>query len=145
MRKGWSRLKVLTCARELDEHMIRSLLYIRCRAVALVLSALRDEPHCVRAVAMTMTSPQALSAGAVTVEDDGGLAVPLLADGSGATKTEEECGAEAEGKYWVAADEAERQAVTDCGAEDGRALLFRTYKLRGAILHPYRYLCTHAN
>jgi hypothetical protein len=24
MRKGWSRLKVLTCARELDEHMIRS-------------------------------------------------------------------------------------------------------------------------
>lgn len=95
---------------------------------------------------MTMTSPQALSAGAVTVEDDdSGLAYPLLADGSGATKTEEECGAEAEGKYWVAADEAERQAVTDCGAEDGRALLFRTYKLRGAILHPYRYLCTQAN
>jgi hypothetical protein len=24
MRKGWSRLKVLTCARELDEHMIGS-------------------------------------------------------------------------------------------------------------------------
>jgi hypothetical protein len=124
------------------------------RVVSFYISAVAQwlsfSPHsaaCVRSVAMTMTSPQALSAGAVTVEDDGGLAVPLLADGSGATKTEEECGAEAEGKYWVAADEAERQAVTDCGAEDGRALLFRTYKLRDAILHPYRYLylCTQAN
>lgn len=84
-----------------------------------------------------MTSP-ALAAGTVIVEDGGGLADPLLlADGNnGATKTKE-CGAE--GKYWVAADEAERQAVTDCGAEDGRPLLFKTYKLRGAILHPYRY------
>ena len=74
--------------------------------------------------------------------EDGGLIDPLLAapDGNGATKTTKtkECGAE--GKYWVAADEAERRAVTECGAEDGRRpLLFRTYKLRGAILHPYRY------
>ena len=74
-----------------------------------------------------MASP-ALPTGAVVVED-GGLADPLLAaDGNGATKTKE-CGAE--GKYWVAADEAERRAVTECGAEDGRPLLFRTYKLRG--------------
>jgi len=49
-----------------------------------------------------MASP-ALPTGAVVVED-GGLADPLLAaDGNGATKTKE-CGAE--GKYWVAADEA---------------------------------------
>ena len=75
--------------------------------------------------------------------EDGGLADPLLAaDGNGATKTKE-CGAE--GKYWAAADEAERLAVTECGAEDGRPLLFRTYKLRGAILHPYRYPCAQPN
>lgn len=82
-----------------------------------------------------MASP---ATGAVTAED-GGLADPLLADGEGAAKQ-----SGAEGKYWVAADEAERRAVTDCGAEDGRPLLFRKYKLRGAILYPYRYVRTPA-
>jgi hypothetical protein len=89
-----------------------------------------------------MTSP-ALATGAAVIVEDGGLADPLLADGNGATKTKE-CGAE--GKYWVAADEAERRAVTECGIEDGRPLLFRTYKLRSAILHPYRYVpCAQPN
>jgi hypothetical protein len=78
--------------------------------------------------------------GAVTAavsEGDGHLADPLLAVGPGAIKQE----SGAEGKYWVEAGEAERRAVTECGGEDGRRLLFRTYKLRGAILHPYRYTC----
>ncbi|XP_062188823.1 probable mixed-linked glucan synthase 3 [Phragmites australis] len=80
-----------------------------------------------------MTSP-APAAGAVS-EGDGGLADPLLATGNGTTrKTGAEC------EYWVPADEAERRATNECGGEDGRPLLFRTYKLKGAILHPYRAL-----
>jgi mixed-linked glucan synthase len=39
----------------------------------------------------------------------------------------------------VPADEAERRAASKSGGEDGRPpLLFRTYKLKAAILHPYR-------
>ncbi|CAN6168390.1 unnamed protein product [Urochloa humidicola] len=80
-----------------------------------------------------MASP---ATGAVSV-GDGGLADPLLAVGNGAA-TKQESGVE--GKYWVPADEAERRAAYESGGEDGRPLLFRKYKLKGAILHPYRAL-----
>jgi hypothetical protein len=38
----------------------------------------------------------------------------------------------------VASDKAERRAAKEAGGEDGRALLFRKYKVKGALLHPYR-------
>ncbi|KAL6657841.1 hypothetical protein ACP70R_005621 [Stipagrostis hirtigluma subsp. patula] len=81
-----------------------------------------------------MTSPVPGTAGAGHVAY-GGLADPLLPNGNGAAKK-----AGAEGEYWVAADDAERRAVKECGGEEGRALLFRRYKLKGTILHPYRAL-----
>ncbi|KAL5198753.1 hypothetical protein ABZP36_002265 [Zizania latifolia] len=46
----------------------------------------------------------------------------------------------AKGKYWVAADKGERRAAKECGGEDGRPLLFRSYKVKGTLLHPYRAL-----
>ncbi|KAK3125327.1 hypothetical protein QOZ80_7BG0603390 [Eleusine coracana subsp. coracana] len=77
-----------------------------------------------------MTSP---ATGAL---NGGGLTSPLLVNANGATTKK----AGIEDKYWVAADEAERRAARESGGEDGRPLLFRTYKLRSAILHPYRAL-----
>jgi mixed-linked glucan synthase len=66
----------------------------------------------------------------------GGLTSPLLGNANGrATKKV----GTIEDKYWVPADEAERRAASKSGGEDGRPpLLFRTYKLKAAILHPYR-------
>jgi hypothetical protein len=43
------------------------------------------------------------------------------------------------GKHWEAADKEARRAAKECGGEDGRPLLFRTYKVKGTLLHPYRY------
>ncbi|KAL6657839.1 hypothetical protein ACP70R_005619 [Stipagrostis hirtigluma subsp. patula] len=70
------------------------------------------------------------------VGNAGGLADPLLENGKGAA--DEQAGVE--GRCWVAADEAARRVVNESGGEDGRPLLYRTYKLKGAILHPYRLL-----
>ncbi|CAL5062250.1 unnamed protein product [Urochloa decumbens] len=75
---------------------------------------------------------------AVSTVGDGGLADRLLAVGNGGAATKQKSAVE--GKYWVPAGEAERQAATECGGEDARPLLFRKYKLRGSILHPYRAL-----
>ncbi|CAO1941653.1 unnamed protein product [Urochloa humidicola] len=80
-----------------------------------------------------MASP---ATGSVSV-GGGSLADPLLAVGNG-DATKQESGVE--GKYWVPADEEERRAAYESGGEDGRPLLFRKYKLKGAILHPYRAL-----
>lgn len=42
-------------------------------------------------------------------------------------------------KYWVAADEGEMAAAIADGGEDGRRpLLYRTFKVKGILLHPYR-------
>ncbi|KAK1697740.1 hypothetical protein QYE76_014437 [Lolium multiflorum] len=46
----------------------------------------------------------------------------------------------AKGKYWEAADKEARRAAKESGGEDGRPLLFRTYKVKGALLHTYRAL-----
>ncbi|KAF0905129.1 hypothetical protein E2562_000926 [Oryza meyeriana var. granulata] len=43
-------------------------------------------------------------------------------------------------KYWAAADKRERRATNECSGEDGRPLLFRSYKVKDALLHPYRAL-----
>ncbi|VAH29130.1 probable mixed-linked glucan synthase 8 isoform X1 [Triticum urartu] len=44
-------------------------------------------------------------------------------------------------KYWVAADEGEMAAAIADGGEDGRRpLLYRTFKVKGILLHPYRLL-----
>ena len=59
-----------------------------------------------------------------------GLADPLLAS---AKKP-----GGAKGKHWGAADKDQRRAAKESGGEDGRPLLFRTYKVKGTLLHPYR-------
>nr|BAJ91893.1 predicted protein [Hordeum vulgare subsp. vulgare] len=42
-------------------------------------------------------------------------------------------------KYWVAVDEGEMAAAIADGGEDGRRpLLYRTFKVKGILLHPYR-------
>ncbi|CAM0908138.1 unnamed protein product [Alopecurus aequalis] len=61
------------------------------------------------------------------------LADPLLAT------AKKKVGAKG-GKYWEAADKEARRAAKECGGEDGRTLLFRTYKVKGTLLHPYRAL-----
>lgn len=44
-------------------------------------------------------------------------------------------------KYWVAADEGDMAAAIEDGGEDGRRpLLFRNYRVKGILLHPYRLL-----
>ena len=60
-----------------------------------------------------------------------GLADPLLASAKKQVGTK--------GKYWDAADKEARRAAKESGGEDGRPLLFRTYKVKGTLLHPYRY------
>ena len=74
-----------------------------------------------------MASP-APAAGAAYAAN-GGLTDRLLASANGHG---------ARGKCWVASDKAERRAAKESGGEDGRALLFRRYKVKGALLHPYR-------
>ncbi|XP_040382255.1 probable mixed-linked glucan synthase 9 [Oryza brachyantha] len=60
---------------------------------------------------------------------DAGLTDPLLRGGGGAKD-----------KYWVPADEEEDEE-TCCGEEDGRPPpLYRTFKVSGVLLHPYRLL-----
>jgi hypothetical protein len=75
------------------------------------------------------------AAGAVYVAN-GGLLDPLLVSADGPAK---KAGHGAKGKHWAAADKAERRAAKESGGEDGRALLFRSYKVMGSLLHPYRY------
>lgn len=66
-----------------------------------------------------------------------GLADPLLVSRDhGSTKKQ----VGPKGKYWEAADKVERRAAKESGGEDGRQLLFRTYKVKGTLLHPYRML-----
>lgn len=61
-----------------------------------------------------------------------GLAEPLLVNRDGAGEVG------AKDKYWVPADEKEMLAAHECGGEDGRPLLYRTFKVKGILLHPYR-------
>uniref|UniRef100_A0ACD6AB30 Uncharacterized protein n=1 Tax=Avena sativa TaxID=4498 RepID=A0ACD6AB30_AVESA len=60
----------------------------------------------------------------------GGLAESLLASAKKPLK----------GKNWEAADKEAWHAAEESGGEDGRPLLFRTYKVKGTLLHPYRAL-----
>jgi 1,4-beta-D-xylan synthase len=42
-------------------------------------------------------------------------------------------------KYWVAADDGEVAAAAADGGEDGRRpLLYRNFRVKGILLHPYR-------
>jgi mixed-linked glucan synthase len=71
--------------------------------------------------------------------NDAGLADPLLPRGDGTGRA----GASSKNKYryWVpAADDKEVLAAEERGGEDGRPLLYRTFKVRGILLHPYRYV-----
>jgi hypothetical protein len=46
-------------------------------------------------------------------------------------------------KYWTPVDDKEAAEAIDDGGEDGRRpLLFRTYKVKGILLHPYRCVLT---
>ena len=83
-----------------------------------------------------MASP-APAAGAAYAAN-GGLTDRLLASANGHGADAKKPGHGARGKYWVASDKEERRAAKESGGEDGRALLFRRYKVKGALLHPYR-------
>ena len=71
--------------------------------------------------------------------NDAGLADPLLPGGDGTGRA---AGASSKdkNKNWVPADEEEVLAAEERGGEDGRPLLYRTFKVRGILLHPYRYV-----
>ncbi|KAL6856092.1 hypothetical protein ACP4OV_018894 [Aristida adscensionis] len=84
-----------------------------------------------------MASPAPGAAGGAHAAN-GGLIEPLLVGANGAAP--KKAGYGAKGRHWVASDKAERQAAKESGGEDGRALLFRNYKVKGALLHPYRAL-----
>uniref|UniRef100_A0A0A9DAF5 CSLF3-cellulose synthase-like family F n=1 Tax=Arundo donax TaxID=35708 RepID=A0A0A9DAF5_ARUDO len=66
-----------------------------------------------------------------------GLADPLLdnCDGTGRAGASED-----KHKYWVPAGKEEELAAVECAGEDGRPLLYRTFKVKGVLLHPYRLL-----
>ncbi|KAL6896798.1 hypothetical protein ACP4OV_007370 [Aristida adscensionis] len=90
---------------------------------------------------MTWLAPEP-DAGVVV---NGNLIDPLIvvrADGHGSAAAKKAGGGGhgAEGKYWVAADKAERQVVMESGGEEGGALLYRTYKVKAALLYAYRTL-----
>jgi mixed-linked glucan synthase len=78
------------------------------------------------------------AAGAVYVAN-GGLLDPLLVSVDSHICAAKKAGHGAKGKHWAAADKAERRVAKESGGEDGRALLFRSYKVKGSLLHPYRY------
>lgn len=47
-------------------------------------------------------------------------------------------------KYWTPIDDKEAAEAVEDGGEDGRRpLLFRTYRVKGILLHPYRCASTH--
>jgi mixed-linked glucan synthase len=83
-----------------------------------------------------MASPA--PAGDAVSAANGGLTDPLLVSANGHGAAARKAGHGARGRYWVASDKAERRAAKESGGEDGRALLFRKYKVKGALLHPYR-------
>jgi mixed-linked glucan synthase len=85
-----------------------------------------------------MASP-APAAGAVYAAANGGLLDPLLVSADGHVGAAKKTGHGAKGKHWRAADKAERLVAKESGGEDARALLFRSYKVKGSLLHPYRY------
>ncbi|PAN14387.1 hypothetical protein PAHAL_2G405500 [Panicum hallii] len=85
-----------------------------------------------------MASPAPAAAAAYAA--NGGLTDPLLVSANGHGADAKRAGHGARGKYWVASDKAERRAAKESGGEDGRPLLFRRYKVKGALLHPYRLL-----
>ncbi|GJN32288.1 hypothetical protein PR202_gb20785 [Eleusine coracana subsp. coracana] len=87
-----------------------------------------------------MASPEQAQAAGAVYEPIGGLLDPLLVSADGHVGTTKKARHGAKGKYWQAADKTERQAVKESGGEDGRALLFRRYKVKGSLLHPYRAL-----
>ena len=71
----------------------------------------------------------------VVVADRAAQAPQGNGDGGGKAKTK----ISPKDKYWVAADEGEMAAATQDGGEDGRRpLLYRTFKVKGILLHPYR-------
>ncbi|CAL5062254.1 unnamed protein product [Urochloa decumbens] len=71
--------------------------------------------------------------------NDAGLADPLLANGGTGTGRSG-AGSKDKKKYWVPADEEEILAAEGRGGEDGRPLLYRTFKVKGILLHPYRLI-----
>ncbi|KAL6856091.1 hypothetical protein ACP4OV_018893 [Aristida adscensionis] len=81
-------------------------------------------------------APPTPAAGAVVYAANGaGLADPLLERADDGRR-----GKAGKGRYWVAADKAERRAAKESGGEDGRVLLYRNYMVRATLLHPYRAL-----
>jgi 1,4-beta-D-xylan synthase len=79
--------------------------------------------------------------------DDAGLTDPLLANGGGTGRCCAGAGGKDKRKYWVPADEEDTVADMEegggggRGGEDGRRpLLYRTFKVKGILLHPYRYV-----
>uniref|UniRef100_A0A0D9X063 Glycosyltransferase 2-like domain-containing protein n=1 Tax=Leersia perrieri TaxID=77586 RepID=A0A0D9X063_9ORYZ len=78
---------------------------------------------------------------ALRVEANKGNDGSAAADGdngrwSPATKREDDG---AKDDVWVAVDESAVSGATAGGSDGGRPMLYRTYKVKGRILHPYRF------
>ncbi|CAN6211939.1 unnamed protein product [Urochloa humidicola] len=71
--------------------------------------------------------------------NDAGLAEPLLANGDDMGRGGGGAGCKYK-KYWVPAYEEDTVAAEECGGGDGRPLLYRTFKVKGILLHPYRLI-----
>jgi hypothetical protein len=81
---------------------------------------------------------------ALRVEAPDGYAVADVESGRGASEEADtpmgKRVADAKDDVWVAADEGDTAGT---GSGGGRPLLFRTMKVRGGILHPYRSSRAH--
>jgi 1,4-beta-D-xylan synthase len=80
--------------------------------------------------------------------DGGGAASSAAANGNGKQRAEKrvtskktkKAAVSPKDKYWTPIDGKEAAAALEDGGEDGRRpLLFRTYRVKGILLHPYRY------
>ncbi|BAF21862.2 probable mixed-linked glucan synthase 3 [Oryza sativa Japonica Group] len=93
-----------------------------------------------------MASPASVAGGGEDSNGCSSLIDPLLVSrtssiGGAERKAAGGGGGGAKGKHWAAADKGERRAAKECGGEDGRRpLLFRSYRVKGSLLHPYRAL-----
>mgnify|MGYP003702090411 CR=1 FL=1 len=95
---------------------------------------------------LVMASPASVAGGGEDSNGCSSLIDPLLVSrtssiGGAERKAAGGGGGGAKGKHWAAADKGERRAAKECGGEDGRRpLLFRSYRVKGSLLHPYRYV-----
>uniref|UniRef100_A0A0A9DEZ5 CSLF3-cellulose synthase-like family F n=1 Tax=Arundo donax TaxID=35708 RepID=A0A0A9DEZ5_ARUDO len=87
-------------------------------------------------------APQAGVNGAGGGGSNGAAPAPVAANGNGKHhRGTRKKAISPRDKYWTPIDEKEAAAAVEDGGEEGRRpLLFRTYRVKGILLHPYRLL-----